>query len=97
MKEINKEVPCSWEHVYLLGWYDRSGRPYLTSWGGDMPVYDYVVVGCSPMRMPMWDAQVPENAKVYSIPVGKTAQDYAKEMGGYHAIGWRSENPIKRK
>jgi hypothetical protein len=90
-------MAIDWEHIYLLGWYDWSGRAYLTSWDGDHPVYDFVITGPSspPKDIPMWDAPVDrETYKLYRIPPGEEPGSYAKRLGGYHVIGWYFEEGI---
>jgi hypothetical protein len=78
----------SFDHVYLLGWYDETGKPFLSSWDGSRPVRNFVITGAKPTEVPLWNAAVPPNAKLYFVPMGKDPKEYAKELGGYHAIGW---------
>jgi len=78
----------SWDHVYLLGWYDESGKAFLTTWDGDKPVRSFVVTGVDSINMPLWNAPVPKNAAIHAVPMGKDPQIHARELGGFHAIGW---------
>lgn len=82
-----------WSEHYLLGWYDRSGRAYLTTWDGDLPVVHVVVTGCAESRIPLWSAKVPPGARLEPVPEGQDPHEYAAELGGYHAIGWRVPVP----
>ncbi len=89
-------VSASWDHTYLLGWYDAEDRGYLTTWDGDLVVHHFVVTHCSnTLRMPLWDAPVPPGAGVHRVPAGETPKDCARRLGGYHAIGW--DVPVKRR
>jgi hypothetical protein len=93
--EREKHEALDWSQVYLLAWYDDQGRGYLTTWGGSLPVYSFVVTGCNGGNIPLWDAPLPTSARVYQVPAGRDPQNFANEMGGYHAIGWKV--PVKRK
>jgi len=87
----------SWDHVYLLGWFNEQGHPFLTTWDGNLPMVHVVVTGVKPLTMPLWSAPVPPNAHLHEIPADKAPQEYAQEMGGYHAFGWYLEEPFERK
>lgn len=93
--EFVEDRELTWDSTYLLAWYDRAGKAYLTTWSGDLPVIHVVVTGCSPMNMPLWNAPVPRGAQLHLVPDGKDPQEYACQLGGYHAFGWRV--PVKRK
>jgi hypothetical protein len=96
MTEFIEDQEPDWGNTYLLGWYDANGRGYLTTWGGDLPIVAVVVTGFNAgLGPPMWDAPVPEGAKLHRIPNDSTPEAYAKKLGGVHAIGWRV--PVKRK
>lgn len=44
-----------WDHVYLLGWYDSKGKPYLSTWSGDLKKVEVVVVGFNhALGPPLW-------------------------------------------
>jgi len=52
-----------WDHVYLLGWYDKTGRSYLTTWEGDRPYISVIITASAPLIAllhywgpPIWDA-----------------------------------------
>jgi hypothetical protein len=87
--EFVEDKELAWDGVYLLGWYDHEGKGYLTTWKGTMPYVHVVVTGCNGLNMPLWDAHVPPNARLHPVPGDKDPEDYAKEMGGYHAFGWK--------
>jgi hypothetical protein len=93
--EFIEDQGPSWDNTYLLAWYDREGKAYLTTWSGDLHIVHVVVTGCRAMEMPIWDAPVPGNAKLHSIPAGVDPQEHARALGGYHAFGWHV--PVKRK
>ena len=59
MNRVIETVPehFDWEHVYFLGWYDRAGRPFVTTWKGDNPYIRVVVTGpegIAHFGPPMW-------------------------------------------
>jgi hypothetical protein len=83
-----------WSNTYLLGWH-QDGRPYLTTWDGDLPMVDVIVTGHSVYGPPMWDAPVPEGARLHRIPNDYSPEAYAAKLGGVHAFGWRI--PVVRK
>lgn len=93
--EPPKHEALDWSGVYLLAWYDSGGYGYLTTWEGSLTVHNFVVTGCPGGNVPLWDAPVPGSAQVYDVPSGKDPQEFAREMGGYHAIGWKV--PVERK
>lgn len=90
------EIPVDWDHVYLLGWYDRERRSYLTTWDGDLPMVNVVVLGLPSHRMPMWDAPVPPQAELRRVPDDQDPHEYAASLGGYHAFGWLVADGVKR-
>lgn len=87
--------------MYLLGWYDENGRPYLTTWDGPAPLVGVVVTGVHPIQMPLWSAPVPSGAKLHPVPREAVTVEqriaHAKTLGGYYAFGWVLELPIERK
>jgi len=95
MSDFVEDQPLDWQSVYLLAWYDHMGRAYLTTWNGDLPIVHVVVTGCKELNMPLWDAPVPEGARLHRIPDDYDPQEYARKLGGFHAFGWRV--PVKRK
>lgn len=98
MNRGDPKLPVDWDHVYLLGWYGEDGRACLTTWDGDLPMIDVVVLGIRAYRVPAWDAEVPRGATVVGIPDGvESPTDHARELGGIHAFGWHVAEPIKRK
>jgi hypothetical protein len=89
-------LPVTWDHVYLLGWYAENGRANLTSWDGNAPMIDVVVVGLHGRRVPVWNAPVPDGAQLVRVPEDADPQEFAREHGGLHAFGWHLSSPIGR-
>jgi hypothetical protein len=89
-----RRVP--WNETYLLGWYDASGRPHLTTWMGEQPCKWFMVTGNFDMyRPPLWDAPASENSSVYLLSEDINFQDaqlLAAEMNGTLAIGWHYDD-----
>jgi hypothetical protein len=93
-----KPEEIDWDHVYLLGWYDHEGTPYLSTWAGDRPRVDVVVFGTGGgLLMPLWDGAVPKGVAFEPVPEGEEPLAYAKSRGGYYAFGWYFAEGIKRK
>lgn len=88
------EEPLTWDNLYLLGWTSRNGRANLTTWNGDRPLVHVIVTGVAEHHMPMWSAPVPVSARIHEIPLDREREQYAKEIGGYVAFGWKI--PVKR-
>lgn len=89
----------TWEDVYILGFYDASGRGYFTSWTGDAPVIHVVVTGCRHTirdPFPFLATHVPSGAGIHSIPPGWDEKDYAEELGGVRAFGWYLPGTVRR-
>ncbi len=95
MTDFLEDQTPTWENTYLLAWYDRTGRSYLTTWDGNLPIVHVVVTGCNGMNMPLWNAPVPEGAQLHRVPDDMDPQEYARKLGGFYAFGWRV--PVKRK
>lgn len=90
-----------WDHVYLLAWYDQTGKSYLTTWDGDLPYVHVVVTGLGGRHMPLWkSSDVPSGAQLHLVPDDVTdfrqQIEYANKMGGYLALGWYIEEGFKR-
>jgi len=92
----DKEMKFDWDHIYLLGWYDQNGKAFLTTWEGDLPQVSVVVTGVSPYGPPLWRTPVPAGCTLHAIPLGKSNQEYAKELGGVVAFGWYIEDGMTR-
>jgi len=87
-----------WENVLLLGWYGADGRAHISEFKGNVPILHVVVTGCDERLIPLGDgAPVPDGAKVMLIPEGRNPSEYAREIGGVHAIGWEMHQSIERK
>lgn len=88
-----------WDHVYLLGWYDETGRSYLSTWDGDHPYVYVVVTHLGGRQMPLWKAPVPRGAELQLVPDMKEHQErvaYATSKGGFLAIAWYIEDGFQR-
>lgn len=83
----DNESSLSWDHTYLLGWYNHGGQAFLTTWDGREPDVYVVVTGCSAIGMPLWDAYVPERARLREIPPGESGHDYARAIGAFTRSG----------
>ncbi len=95
------EEALNWDHTYLLGWYDREEKSYLSSWDGDNPRVDCVVVGYNHgYGPPIWHAPVPPRCVAFKMPADLvTTKDkvaYATRLGGVYAFGWYITQPIQR-
>jgi len=112
MEAQTKERIIDWNHVYLLGWYDRSVRPYYTTWSGDLPRIQVVVTGPEVEKWgpPIWKA--PANVKpnsygfpsypydqyqLHEVKEGEDWEAKARELGGVRAFGWYIEQGFERK
>ena len=94
-------VPLDWDFTYLLGWYDANGRDYLSSWMGNLPPVEVVVIGHNKsIGPPLWNAPVPPLCKVYRMPSHitdiKAKIDYASHLGGVYAFGWILDKAVDR-
>ena len=89
-----------WRHVYLLGWYDETGKGYLSTWDGDLPYVHVVVTSLAGRPMPLWRGAVPRGAEMHLVPdeVADLRQRvaYATKMGGYYALAWYLEDGFER-
>lgn len=85
-----------WSDIYLLGWYDRSKRPYLTTWEGDRPLIHVVVLGIANGQIPVWNAAVPRGATVVRIPDGDNPHEQAAKLNGIYAFGWHMPGDVAR-
>lgn len=101
MADVPLGEPLSWDHIYLLGWYE-GGRPYLSSWSGNLTRFEGVVTNTKPPHgPPLWDAPVGD-AKVYALPHELSGSDlverclFAQRHGGVYVIGWLVKDPIDR-
>lgn len=90
-----------WNHVYILGWWDETGRHYLTSWDGDCPYVNVVVVGATGGKVPVWAFPVKSGLELVEVPEDKVTREdqlaYARERGGYLALAWYIEEGFERK
>lgn len=89
-------VDVDWDHLYILGWTRRDGSRALTSWDGDQPMVDAVMVGSDDADVPVWRAAVPEGAELHPIPKGRDPDEYAAELGGIRVFGWLVDEGIER-
>lgn len=90
-----------WNHVYLLGWYDQSGRGHLTTWYGDRETTKVIVTGpmVKSFGPPLWKSPTLFDNKtcpgpsvdqytLHEIPDGFSPQGFARRLNGVVAIGW---------
>jgi hypothetical protein len=91
------EKKIDWDHVYLLGWYGRDGKSYLSSWYDDGSLESISVVVLGTEAPPMWGSPAPEGAKLVPIPADvKDKHAYAASLGGLYAFGWYLPEGKKR-
>lgn len=96
MSDVPREPTLDWDHCYILGAYDASGEPHLTTWYGDAPYFHAVLVGAGLHRVPYWNSAVPDGARLEPIPDGEKPLDFANRIGGVHVFGWILEKTIDR-
>jgi len=91
-------MKIDWEHIYLLGWHSADGKRNFTSWSGQKPWIDVVVIGATDndMKHIMWSSPLHENFQLISIPPLTNRLAYAKINGGLHAFGWYLEEGVNR-
>jgi len=94
------QVKLSWNHIYLLAWWDANGRPLMTTWEGDLPKVFVVVTNARRCGPPLWDAPV-DGAQLVcfvpkELPLDKKIT-YAADREGFLALGWYVESGIIRK
>lgn len=109
--EVKKRI-IDWNHVYLLGWFGRDRRAYLTTWVGKRPDITVIVTGPDILEWgpPIWDA--PANCKpnasgiphhpytdyqLHEVKEGEDSDAKAIELGGVKAIGWYFPDSFERK
>ena len=106
------DLLVDWEHVYLLGWTDREGHQYLTTWRDDPDSLHIQVVVTGPLLPcgpPMWDAPAPlkdaywrpsllpcQEFTLHLVGPGEEARDKARYLGGVSAIGWYIRDGFQR-
>jgi hypothetical protein len=56
-----------------------------------------VVTGGKESEMPLLDIPVPEDMELNLIPEDKNPYEYAKEKGGFYAVGFYMEEGFERK
>jgi hypothetical protein len=91
-------MKIDWEHIYLLGWHSADGKRNFTSWSGQRPWVDVVVIGATDDDMAhiMWAAPLHADFKLIPIPALTNRLAYAKINSGLHAFGWYLEEGVKR-
>ncbi len=91
---IQNDKIIDWDHIYLLGWMDSNCKSYLTSWQGDLPYVDVVVLSTNWQGPPLWNAPIHKEKLEPMIDSAKTwaeKVEYATKMGGVYAFGWYFE------
>jgi len=89
-------MKTDWRHIRLLGWYDHRGNAYLVPWNESRPTVKVVVTGVREAEMPLLDIPVPRGAGIRSVPEDKNPYEYAKEIGGFYAVGVYVEEGFER-
>lgn len=86
------------EHVYLLGWHSADGKKNLTTWQGNRPWIDVVVVGATDndMKNIMWSSSLHKDFQLIKIPALTNKAAFAKMNGGLSAFGWYLDEGVKR-
>lgn len=94
------EQILDWNHVYLLGWYDKTGRAYLSTWMGDRPMVHVIVKNHHSFGPPLWRAPAPARCTLEGFPEDVTTLEdrvtYATAHGGSYAFGWYYDEPFER-
>ncbi len=89
-------MKADWSHIQLLGWYDHRGRAYLIPLQDSRPTVKMVITGVKEADMPLLDMPVPKGATLHPIPEDRNPYEYAKEMGGFYAVGFYVEEGFER-
>ena len=71
MEAQTKERIIDWNHVYLLAWYGPDGRPYLTTWSGDLPYITVVVTGPDDAMGTIYQQEEPKDELGFQFLGGK--------------------------
>ncbi len=100
-RRMAEPIKLDWDHVYLLGWHDKDGHSYLTTWSGDRPWVEVVVTGAGPFGPPIWKSYVPNGVTLHEMsePSGhrfRSKEDRARLLHGIYAFGWYIEEGIER-
>jgi len=112
MEAQTKERVIDWSHIYLLAWYGTDGRPYFTTWKGDLPHIRVIVTGPEVEKWgpPIWKAPANCKPNAYGLPSypfeqfqlhevkeGEDWEAKARKLGGVRAFGWYIEQGFERK
>jgi hypothetical protein len=89
-------MKADWRHIQLLGWYDRRGRAYLVPLQDSRPSVKLVITGAKEAEVPLLDMPVPKGAALHIVPDDKNPYEYAKELGGFYAVGFYVEEGFER-
>ncbi len=85
-----------WNHVELLGWYDYAGTSRSMLIESNRPMVKVVVIGVKGEDIPFLNAPVLNGAKLHLIPEDRNPFGYAKEIGGFYALGFYIEEGFER-
>ena len=101
-----EKIKLDWDHVYLLGWYNRDGVAHLTSWSGGNPNIHVVVSGPKVLTYgpPLWNASISmemggypvEDFTLHELKLEEDWQSQAQKLGGVIAFGWYIPKGFKR-
>ena len=89
-------MKIDWGHVQLLGWYDHRGKAYLIPLQDSRPTVKTVITGVKEAEVPLLDMPVPKGAALHTIPEDRNPYEYAKEIGGFYAVGLYVEEGFER-
>lgn len=79
-----------------MGWYDHRGRAYLIPLQDTRPTVRVVITGVKESEVPLLDMPVPKGAALHTIPEERNPYEYAKELGGFYAVGLYVEEGFER-
>ncbi len=85
-----------WDHVELVGWYDRQGKAYLIPLQRNGPDVSVIVTGVREAQIPLLDIPVPTGARLHAVPEDRNPFQYAKELAGFYAVGFYVQEGLKR-
>ena len=89
-------MSTDWNHIQLFGWYDREGVAYLIPLEPHGPTIGVVVTGVKEAEMPLLDIRVPSGAGLHLIPIDRNPYQYARELGGFYAVGFYIKEGFER-
>ncbi|GEM_PF-560051 len=85
-----------WDHIELVGWYDHQGRAYLIPLERDGTHISVIVTGVREAEIPLLDIPAPSQARLHMVPEDRNPFEYAKELGGFYAVGFYMQEGVRR-